>query len=345
MKNGKITFLCCLFLTYWASAGPGAEEHPRRVAYFEAGPFWLFNRGYREFQAALAAQDDCAVVYPPELHFSPGWNAGPGDLDAVAEAIQARDDVDLIVVAGTAAARAILRTNNGATPVIGIGIADPVAAGVVAGADDSGTDNFTCEVIVDRWKQMIRVFHDVVGFSLLGVIFPEGPEGRIYSAVDDARAVGEELGFEVLEREMPGEDHADCAEGLRWLHENGADAFFIGPLNCFDWELGDPSALLRQINAMYKMPSFARDGSIFVQGGALMGFATWDFSQTGERLAKQALAIFQGAKPRDLPMRASMEPLIAINLQTARELEFDLPFDILIAADEIYAVTTKPELE
>lgn len=344
MKMNVLKLLLACFLAFPAAAPAAEAAAPKRIAYYEAGTFWLFKNNYDAIQAALAGQNEFAVVYPPDLHYSPGWDAEPDELDRIAREIQARDDIDLLIAAGTAAVHAVLRTNNGKIPVIGIGLADPLAANIVKSPDDSGVDNFTCEVIVDRWKQMLRVFHDVVRFTKLGIIYPEGPDGLVYSALADAQAVAAELGFEVLDRVMPDEGVEDCEAGLKWLYENGADAFFIGPLTCFDWELGAPVPLMRDLNTVYRIPSFARDGSLYVQGGALMGFATWDFSIAGQRHADQALAIFRGAKPRDLPMRALMEPLIAINLQSTRELGIDLPFDVLIASDEIYAETTIPAL-
>ncbi|MDR3210706.1 MAG: hypothetical protein LBU79_02170 [Planctomycetota bacterium] len=319
----------------------GAAE-PKRVAYFESGPFWLFSNTMLPLKTQLLEMEDFSVTFPEELHFSPGWDASPTVTEEIAANLMARDDVDLIIAAGTTVVRELLRQNNGRTPIIGIGMADPLAAGVVESPDDSGIDNFTCLVVVDRWKQMIRVFHDLVGFSTLGMIYPPGPEGRLYSAVDDAKEVAAELGFQVLEQEIPDEYTPACSEGIKWLNEHGADAIFIGPLICFDWELSDLTPLLDQINRLHKMPSFARDGSLFVQSGVLMGFATWDFTLLGRRMVNMINLIFQGEKARSLPMRINMEPLISINLETAKEIGYDPPFDVLVAADEIYTVSKKP---
>lgn len=314
----------------------------RTIAYLEPGHFWLYVSTYDAFKKALEERN-IRVAYPEHLHFSLDWNAGPEQMQEVAQKILDAHP-DMVIAAGTAAVRAMLAVSDGHTPILGIALADPLAAGLVASVDDSGADNFTCEVIPDRWQSMYKAFHEVIRFRTLGIMYPAGPEGRIYAGADDAMRVGRLSGFAVIEEVIPDESMGSCQEGLRRLHERGIDAFFIGPLNCFDWSATDPTPLFELLNKTYQIPTFARDGSVFVQGGALMGFATWDFTPSGRELADKAIKIFNGVKPRDISMRAFVEPLIALNLQTAKELGIDLPFDVLIAADEIYETTIKPNL-
>ncbi|MCC8189451.1 MAG: hypothetical protein LIP77_02275 [Planctomycetes bacterium] len=343
MARGWLFLIVALVFTVLSI--PVCSGEVKRIGYAEAGPFWLYTRTLGAIRGELDGCETYRVEFPAELRVSPGWDAPEGRLDTEIRTLVARDDVDAVILAGTAAVRAFLRVTDGRVPAIGIGMADPVAAGVVASADDSGRDNFTCEVIPERWRQMLRVFHDVVGFDRLGVLLPPGPEGRIYAGIDDILAVGEEVGFSVVIADIPDESAASCAAGIDWLAGQGTDAFFIGPLLGFDWNEGDPEILLDRLNRIHKLPTFARDGSIFVQGGALLGFATWDFSRDGRRLADRVVRILNGEPARAIPMRAGIEPLIAVNLQTALEIEFDLPFDVLIAADEIYVERQRPTLE
>lgn len=341
-------FLFCLAvavtLCLHTVSGRADSATVKRIGYLEAGKFWLFDRTFSAFQTALDAKPGMRCAYPADARRSPGWEPeNMARLPREAEALMRRDDLDLIVGMGTAAVKALLAANNGRTPIIGMGMADPIAAGVVPSATDSGVDNFTCHVIADRWSTMFRVFHDVVGFKKLGILYQNTPEGRVYAALDDARAIASELGFAVAAYGdlSSAETDDECRRGLEALRNDGMDAFFIGPLNCFDQESNDVAALLALINS-WKIPTFARDGSDFVRAGALMGFSTWNFGPTGEFLANQALAILRGARPRSVSMLDRMEPTIAINLQTASTIGFYFPLDVLVVADEIFDRTLPP---
>ena len=104
---------------------------------------------------------------------------------------------------------------------------------------------------------------------------------------------------------------------------------------CFDWTKSDVKDLIYKL-IKNKIPTFARDGSIYVKAGALMGFSSIDFSARGNVLADMAIQIFNGKKPREVKMIDRPSPKIAVNLETALKIGFDLPVTILIASDEIY---------
>lgn len=230
-----LLLLLCLFVTLPLASAPAQDTPLKRIGYLEAGRFWLFDRTFDAFQQALAGHPGIRVAYPADAHFSPGWEPeNMARLPELADNLMQRDDLDLVVGMGTAAVKALLARNNGHTPILGMGMADPVAAGVVRSVTDSGADNFTCHVVADRWATMFRVFHDVVHFRKLGVLYQDTPEGRVYSALNDAQSVASELGFEVVPygRLSSAETDDECRQGLAWLRDKGMDAFFIGPLNC-----------------------------------------------------------------------------------------------------------------
>ena len=339
-----LRFFLVTILTSCALCAHAQDNFAKRVGYLEAGNFWLFDRTYSAFRQALDARPQVRVVYPEDAHHSPGWEPeNMAKLPVVAAELMQREDLDLVVGMGTAAVKALLAANNGRTPILGMGMADPVAAGIVRDITDSGVDNFTCQVVADRWTTMFRVFHDVVRFKKLGILYQDTPDGRVYAALDDVRAVAPELGFEIAGYGglSTAETDDECRQGLHKLREEGMDAFFIGPLNCFDWDSNDVGALLEMLND-WKIPTFARDGSDFVKAGALMGFSTWNFGPTGEFLANQAVAVLTGSTPRSVPMLDRMEPTIAINFETAAKIGFHFPLDVLVVSDEIFERTIPP---
>jgi len=340
-----LSFSVLLFYSFCVfSSSVMAAAPVKRIAYLEAGHFWLYDKTWRAFQVALAAKSDMLYDYPSNAKFSPGWEAGNmAKLPEVAAALMKRKDIDLVVGMGTAAVKALLAANTGEIPILGMGMADPLASNVISSVTDSGVDNFTCRITPDRWSTMFRVFYDVVQFKKLGILYQDTAEGRVYSSLNDAYAVANELGFSLLGYgELSSEESpTECLRGLEELKRQGMDAFFIGPLNCFDWQSHDVAPLMDKLT-LWKTPTFARDGSDFVKAGALLGFSTWNFDSIGEFLAQQSHAVLKGTLPRRLSMEDRFEPSIAVNLETARRIDFIFPLDVLVAADELFPEIIQP---
>ncbi len=348
LQNKRVTllrpFIACLFLlfVFFIQTAHATSVKSKTIAYFERGNFWLYTKSYKSLQEALH-EIPVACAYPKALHVSPGWHMNEAQMDVAALSLL-NSDADIIIAAGTSAVNALLRVTDGQKPIVGIALADPVASGFMQADGLSLHPSFVAEVFPNRWSSMYQVFHAVIGFKRLGLMYPQGAEGRIYAAVDDAFAVAKEKNFSIIEAIIPDESPESCRQGIEELHKKGADSFFMSPLVCFDWSEHDPSALLKLIHE-YNMSSFARDGSPFVQGGALMGFATWDFTPSARRVAKAILDIFHGVKPHELRLVVTPEPQIALNLQVAKELDIVFPFDLLLSADQIYEKTSPPNME
>jgi ABC-type uncharacterized transport system substrate-binding protein len=285
------------------------------------------------------------VEFVDDAHFSPGWEEEKkAELQQRAKELMAREDLDLIITAGTAATKTILDVNNGTTPILAIAVSDPIKSRFVLNETDSGVENFTVRIVLDRFKRMFTIFHDVVGFKKLGILYPDTEEGKNYTNAEDARQVAQERGFELLEYTeiSTSETTEECMEGIQWLAEQGMDAFFIPSLNCFDWTTSDVDALFTFLSE-HKIPTFSREGTKNVKAGALMGFSTQDFDSRGEFLADKIVRIFQGESPRSLPMVDDAIPKITLNLYVAEQVGFDAPFDLLGASDEIFQEILLPE--
>ncbi len=316
-----------------------------RIGYLEAGPYWIYEGTFKAFKDSLIKKGwGDKVVFVKNAHFSPGW--GPehkAEYVERAKELMTRKDIDFVIAMGTAATAALLKVNNGSKPILAMAVADPVASGFVKSIHDSGIDNFTVRIVPNRWKIMFEVFYDVVQFKRLGIIYPDTAAGRVYSNVEDAHEVAKEKHFKVLEYKISSaEGFCECERGIKDLIKRGMDAFFIPPLNCFDWTKSNVEKLLNLLND-HKIPTFARDGSLYVRAGALMGFSTMDFGPVGDFLANMAIQIFKGVPPRKVNMIDKASPKIAVNLETALKIGFDFPVSILIASDEIYEKTQLPK--
>ncbi len=351
MSNNKICtiiiimLVCCMYC-FSSSAADAKEKKVYRIGYLEPSPFWIFSHDLEAIKKSLAEMGwKGRVEFPQDAHFSPGREQGKKALwSKRAEELMSRKDIDLVITAGTDATATVLKVNNGKIPIVAISVSDPVKSGLVLNANDSGVDNFTVRVVPDKYKRMFEIFHDVVGFKKIGLMYWDTKNGRTYTNLEDARTVAQERGFEIVEYSKVSESGKaeDCLLGLQELVSQKMDAFFIPSLNCFDWTSSDVKKLLDFLTEN-KIPSFARNGTRDVKAGALMGFSTVDFSGRGKFVADKIIRIFQGEKPRSLPMIDNAIPKISFNLLAAEKIGFNPPFDILAASDELFQEITLPE--
>ncbi len=342
-------FFIMLSLLYLVSVGYCADTIPKKIykiGYLEPAPYWIFSHELDAIKKALAEMGwKDKIEFPADAFFNPGREDDKKPLwSKRADELMARKDIDLIITAGTDATATMLKANNGKTPIVAISVSDPIKSKFVLNEKDSGVDNFNVRVAPNQYKRMFEIFHDVVGFKKLGLVYWDTENGKRYTNLDDAHLVAKERGFEVIEYKKVSESGAaeDCLKGLEELVSKKIDAFFIPSLNCFDWQASNMKMLLDFLSEK-KIPTFARNGTRDVKGGALMGFSSIDFSSRGKFIADKIVRIFQGEKPRSLPMIDNAIPKISINLHVAKKIGFNPPFDILAASDELFQEITLPD--
>jgi ABC-type uncharacterized transport system substrate-binding protein len=332
--------------TYAADKTSEKTEKLFRIGYIEDSPFWAYSEIMNATKNSLEKMGwKNRIEFPKDAHISVGVDVPELEKKLIEKAaeLMGRNDLNMIISAGTQATSAVLKANTGKTPIFAIGVSDPVMSKFVLSESDSGIDNFTVRVVPDRFKMMFRIFHDVVKFKKLGLMYPNTESGRQFANVDDAKAVSGELGFQVVEYKMEKEAGTEeCLSGINRLLQQGIDAFFQPAIICFDWTKSDVKKLFDTL-IDHKIPVFARDGSKYVKSGALMGFSSIDFGPRGDYNANKMIRIFQGESPRSLPMIDTAPPKISFNLRVAEKIGFNPPFDILGASDEIYKQIVLPE--
>lgn len=245
--------------------------------------------------------------------------------------------IDLIVAMGTWAGKDLANTKH-RVPTVVVSTSDPIAAGIIKSAGDSGLDHVTARVDLARYQRQARMFHRLVKFNTLGVAYENTPVGRLYSAIPDLTAVASERGFELVlcpyddsekNRVARGADLMACMEKL--VHQS--DAVYLTSLLALDETIGPLVSLLRDT----KTPSFALIGSKYVKKGVLMSVSNDEgYRAQGLYDATKIARILNGAKPRDLKQEFSDPLNIAINMKTARMIGYEVPGGILRIAHEIY---------
>jgi putative tryptophan/tyrosine transport system substrate-binding protein len=88
----------------------------------------------------------------------------------------------------------------------------------------------------------------------------------------------------------------------------------------------DRVAALR-VPAIYVWPEMAEEGGFAAYGPRI--------TQVVELLARQAVKLFRGIKPADIPVEQPTKFELVINLKTAKALGLTIPESFLVRADEV----------
>ncbi len=286
----------------------------------------------------LCAAKSDYLRFLPENAYSAGWDDARRQINRrkLLHKLQ-RDEIDLVLAAGTWAGLDIAVKAHD-TPAVVISTSDPVSAGIIKSAADSGLDHVTARVDPDRYVRQIRMFHRIVGFHSLGVAYEKTPLGKFYSAMDEVSRMARERGFSVVTCGVPGEDvdvvvvNRECLHCYRYLAKN-ADAVYVTAMSCGDRLVEEIAEIFREMDT----PSFSMIGSKHVKRGLLMSISSdAGYRALGIYTAGKIARIFHGATPRTLP-QVFRDPLdIAVNLKTAEEIGFPIPKSILKIAHEVY---------
>lgn len=249
-----------------------------------------------------------------------------------------KGDIDLIIVMGTKAGQ-FVSSNVKNVPIILLSTTNSVKSGIAASIEDSGQDNLWSLIDPDAYIRQLQIFHDLVNFKKLGIVYEDSELGRSMSAVDDVYKFAREKGIEIVERHVAEAVSSDDLERYDrelmqayWEIAPQVDAFYLTPGSRESIRTSEYLVPFYK----YKVPVFNMEGIADVENGALMTVQRQSFEDGGGFGADRIARVFNGAKPRQLGQRFVEMPSISINLAVAEKIGFQVPFEILLAADEIY---------
>jgi len=251
--------------------------------------------------------------------------------------IKISNDLDLIIAMGTWAGQDMADKDMN-VPTIVVSSSDPLKSKIVKSADDSGYDHLHAKLEPDRYKKQIDVFFNLIGFKTLGFIMEDSLEGRTFSAYDDIIEMAEKYGFktEICEAKFSDLSQAEAEENAircyRKLVKN-VDAIYV---TVHVGVSGKSIGRIVNIINKAKIPSFSQRGENEVEAGILMSISQAGFSYMADFHAEVITRIFNGEKPRDIPMQWTAPAQIALNIESAYLINWDPPFEILNAADRLY---------
>jgi putative tryptophan/tyrosine transport system substrate-binding protein len=212
--------------------------------------------------------------------------------------------------------------------VFGIG-EDPVRLGLVPnlarpGGNATGVNFFVVELIAKR----LRLLHDMVPKAVRIALLLNPDNASIAETTSrEARAAASAIGLKIQILNATTIGEIDVA--FAGLARESADALFVAPDGFFTSRAVQFATLAARdrIPATFSNPDY-------VAAGGLMSYGT-DVLDVFRQVGVYTGSILKGAKPADLPVLQSTKFVFAINLQTARALNIEVPPGLLAIADEV----------
>jgi ABC-type uncharacterized transport system substrate-binding protein len=339
-----------------------------RIGYLEGGPYSNYPLNLKALVLALADmgwvekveripqedENDAAsmwlwiskniksdyITFVSNAYWSSSWddkNLRQKNRSAVLKRLTTQNDIDLMLAMGTWAGQD-LANNEHNVPTIVISSSDPVEAKISKSVLDSGFNHLNARVDPTRYERQIRIFHDIIGFTRLGIAYSDTVDGRAYAAINDVHKVAGERNFDIVacHAEFTNVTKEDAYQAVLKCYRELAprvDAFYLTVHRGVD--LQRMPELLAPFLA-HKVPVFSQSGSQEVQQGVLLSIARAGFNYIAKYHAQTIAKIFNGAKPRDLDQLFMDPPRIAINTKTAQIIGYDPAIETLNMADEIY---------
>ncbi len=280
--------------------------------------------------------------YSDYINFDPAYNINLNWGDSMQRADKLRGattkNVDLLIAFGGVAGSFFTGYKSYPIPVLVEAVNDPVATGISYSQKDSGRDFVTCRIDPTQYQRQVQLFHNMIGFKKLGIIYGDDEYGRLYSAVNDVEVVALKKGFDIVRNTNVKENIAPDTKALYLAALEDvcqkADAVYIGASTAVtEYDIIDD---IVNILNKYKIPSFALEGQIRVKDGILMGVSSLETEKIGLYNADKIAAILSGEMPRALEQVFTGMPSIVFNLTTAEKIGLDVPLETLSTIDILY---------
>jgi putative ABC transport system substrate-binding protein len=256
------------------------------------------------------------------------WAHGQVEVLPVLAAELVRLPVDLIFAGSTAASLAA-RDATQTIPIVFVGVADPVGAGLVAslaqpGGNLTGRSTQNAELGPKRLELLREVAPRPV--SRVGMIFNPMDAANVLG-IRELEGLTQALGITLRRVEVRSPD--DFEGAFARLASEGVDAVVAssGPLT------NSHAKQIVQLTARTRLPAIYGRRE-FVEAGGLMSYAVDSLDQY-RRAATHVDKILKGAKPADLPVEQPTTFELVINLKAAQALDLTIPPSLLFQADEI----------
>jgi putative tryptophan/tyrosine transport system substrate-binding protein len=283
----------------------------------------------QEYAAALnRGLHELGWSSPRNIEIEYRWHSG----DAAKAGVLAKELVELdpdLLVANTTPSLAAVRQATRTTPIVFVGVADPVTQGFVQNLARPG-GNITGFGLEEpemgaKWVEVVREI--APRLRSITVLFnpTSAPYGRMFLPSIEAACESPAIEFGVATVHSAS-DIENVMSGASRGRTNGLivlpDSFLFAHR-----EMIATLAAKRGSPAVYAYRGF-------VTSGGLVAYAI-DRVELFHRAASYIDRILKGDLPGDLPVQQPTKFLLVVNLRAARDLNLEVPPTLLARADEV----------
>jgi ABC-type uncharacterized transport system substrate-binding protein len=302
---------------------------PIPIASNELAPLW-------SWLADNAGGDSIRFMKDGVYNFQWDPEVQKREMQKLLDRLKTRKDAELIIVMGTTACRDAIK-NIKDVALVTYASTNAVSSGLVRSAKDSGQDNVHAIIEPDRFVHLLKMIHEIFGFKRLGFPYVIGEENMYEQG--RLRATCRELDVDfftcpfIADARNYDKSFERLMACVRHLSEtNEVDAMLVPFYNRpFGRKEELPDYLIAN-----GIPSFSLSSDIFVAEGMLMGLDRSNFGELGAFEADVVRQILDGAKPREVNQIYTPRRTLVVNLTTAMDLGWNIPFDLFSSIGSVY---------
>jgi putative ABC transport system substrate-binding protein len=234
---------------------------------------------------------------------------------------------DAVLATGSIIVEA-MQSASRTTPIVFVGLTDPVGAGLVEslarpGGSTTGFASFEYGLSI-KWLELLKEI--APGITRVGVLRQQGNSTGIgmWAAMQVAAP---SLKLELTP--IGARDESEVERGIG-AFARGADRGLIVTVGGVTVR---HRGLIGALAGRHKLPA-VYPNHYFVTSGGLMSYGP-DLNDQYRRAAGYVDRILRGTKPADLPVETPTKYLLVINNKTAKALGLEVPPTLLARADEV----------
>jgi putative ABC transport system substrate-binding protein len=235
--------------------------------------------------------------------------------------------IDVLVAVTTNAAIAAKKTAS-ATPIVFMGVTDPIAAGLVnslakPGGNATGITNVAA-VLTGKRLELLK--ETVPKLSRVAVLWDPNAPGSV-PQWEESQVPARELGLQLYSMQVSSVDKYENAFKDAVKTRNNGLWVTLNPL------ANSNQKLIATLAMNHRLPSICARGD-YAENGCLMAYGP-TYATEGRDGARYVDKILKGAKPAELPVQQPLVFELAVNLKSANHLGLTIPPAVLARADRV----------